>query len=246
MDDDSRVLHEAQIPGLTSCVGTSFSSANAEGRCDCFAAECSGPKVREPLRSLRLSAEQVRSLLALRSFIERIVCRARPRPCDVSDLVQLVWIEVIADAKKREAHANHRREIDDLANVSLIARRVASRYRGKMARRREVMGVEWREVVDLATMHFEMRPTAPTPQGTLLDNERERVLVAELDFNILSAATKPPFWRAFYGHVVLNVPVVDIAAAERVPMPTIYNRIRLARLDLRAAIRHVRAANRAA
>jgi DNA-directed RNA polymerase specialized sigma24 family protein len=84
----------------------------------------------------------------------------------------------------------------------------------------------------------------PSPEDAVLAAEAHRELASELNLDELAAATAPAFWRAFYAHFVLNVPVVEIAHSERVPPPTIYTRLRLAREDLRAAVRRHRAGKR--
>ncbi len=60
----------------------------------------------------------------------------------------------------------------------------------------------------------------------MLELEDSREHTAELDLDRLSASTDAASWRAFYGYVVLGVPVKAIAEAEGVSAATVYNRLR--------------------
>ena len=72
----------------------------------------------------------------------------------------------------------------------------------------------------------------------------DTLLLGEAQLPGLCTATAPAFWRVFYAYSVLGFPVAIIAAHEGAPIPTVYNRLRLARRDLRAAILRRRAAAR--
>lgn len=53
----------------------------------------------------------------------------------------------------------------------------------------------------------------------------------------LQEATTPPRWAVFLAYEVEGRPVAAIATIEGVPVGTVYNRLRLARRDFRAAMR---------
>ena len=82
---------------------------------------------------------------------------------------------------------------------------------------------------------------APSPEDIALDSETITERAADAALSDLRAATSPDMWRAFYAHVVDGLPVWTIARLEGVPRATIYNRLRIARRDLRAAIERKRA-----
>lgn len=63
----------------------------------------------------------------------------------------------------------------------------------------------------------------------------EEAVLASSVIRILRESTTPERWRAVRSFA-LGTKVKDIAARERVPASTIYNRLRLARLDFEAAI----------
>jgi hypothetical protein len=87
-------------------------------------------------------------------------------------------------------------------------------------------------------------PKAPSAEDIALAEEARAELASEVNLDALGAATAPAAWRAFYAWAMLSVQVDVIADSERVPVPTIYNRIRLAREDLQAFVRRRRAGRR--
>lgn len=97
---------------------------------------------------------------------------------------------------------------------------------------------------ELGVPGFSNVPSEPSPEEAVLAAEARAELASELSLDALGAATAPALWRAFYAYAVLGVPVEVIADSERVPVPTIYNRIRLARRDLRESLRRRRTAKR--
>jgi DNA-directed RNA polymerase specialized sigma24 family protein len=185
-------------------------------------------------------AEEARALLSMAPLIQAVLCREGVPRADVPDLVQGVVLEILAwraergPAPWREARAF----------VALVTQRAAIDHHRRRQRRREVFtsgepgvpAVSGRGAPDLAS--------EPSAEDAVLAAESRAELAAELALDALSAATAPPMWRAFYAYYLLNVPVETIADAERVPVPTIYNRLRLAREDLRAAVRRRRARKR--
>lgn len=73
-------------------------------------------------------------------------------------------------------------------------------------------------------------------------DEREDDL-AGLTLDDLRGMTQPEYWRVFVAYAVEGRAVKDIAAAERIPAGTVYNRLRLARRDLAAALTRQRLRN---
>lgn len=71
--------------------------------------------------------------------------------------------------------------------------------------------------------------------------ERGHDDLAGLTLDDLRGMTKPKYWRVFLAYAVQGASVKDIAAAERIPEGTVYNRLRLARRDLGAAVERHRA-----
>lgn len=87
----------------------------------------------------------------------------------------------------------------------------------------------------------EVPEAVPSPEELVLHREADAEQAAEVAVDELRTATKPEFWAAFYAHVVEGLPVATIARLEGIPSATVYNRLRLARRDLRAAITRKRA-----
>ena len=75
-----------------------------------------------------------------------------------------------------------------------------------------------------------------TPDETPLPDEPgdERARLASLED--LRAGTTPERWRVFFAHEVEGVAVAAVAKREGIPLGTAYNRLRLARRDMRADI----------
>jgi DNA-directed RNA polymerase specialized sigma24 family protein len=81
----------------------------------------------------------------------------------------------------------------------------------------------------------------PTAEELLLRRAEADEAAAEVDLEKLRAATSPERWAVFYAHDVEGLPMKVIAAAHGLPLGTVATHIRLAREDLRAAIRRARA-----
>ena len=81
----------------------------------------------------------------------------------------------------------------------------------------------------------------PSAEDLLLRRAEADEAAAEVDLDMLRAATTPERWTAFYAAEVEGLPLKTIAAAHGVPLGTIATRIRLAKEDLRAAILRARA-----
>lgn len=108
-------------------------------------------------------------------------------------------------------------------------RRVSKRYRQRLARRREH---------ERPVGEREHAGPAPSPERVLGERQVEAAI---LDF---VAGLEPARREVFVRHVLGEEPIEDIARDQGVPLGTAWNRLRLARLDLRDALEAARAAER--
>ena len=115
-----------------------------------------------------------------------------------------------------------------------VALSFASNYHATEQKREYALRVAFADVPDVV----------PSPEDLVLDREADAERAADVVLDELRAATKPELWTAFYAHVVEGLPVATIAKLEGVPSRTVYNRLRIARRDLRAAIVRKRAQRR--
>jgi DNA-directed RNA polymerase specialized sigma24 family protein len=188
----------------------------------------------------------VMALMSLKPHVEHVLRRSGIRADDVPDLTQGVLVELLEWWAKRGPSASPAAWREARAFTGLVTQRTACdhhRQRRRRARR------EWTGWAGEPSSSLEERAGADmasvlSPEDAVLAAEAHRELADELSFDELAAATAPAFWRAFYAHFVLNVPVAQIADSERIPAATVYTRLRLAREDLRAAIRRHRARKR--
>jgi DNA-directed RNA polymerase specialized sigma24 family protein len=188
----------------------------------------------------------VMALMSLTPHVEHVLRRVGVRADDVPDLRQMVLLELLLWWAKRGPSASPAAWREARAFTALVTQRTACdhhRQRRRRARREQTgwagepsSSLEERAGMDIA---LEL-----SPEDAVLAAEAHRELASELSLDELAAATTPAFWRAFYAHFVLNVPVTEIAESEHVPTGTIYTRLRLAREDLRTAIRRHRARKR--
>jgi DNA-directed RNA polymerase specialized sigma24 family protein len=231
MQDDSRELPDTQIFRLKDAVIFVCSPEPEE------------PEPDPPRPGY--NHDGVMPLMSLGPLVERVLRRCGVRTADVPDLLQTVLLEILEWWTKRGPAASAGAIRDARAFTAVVTRRTAYYHQRRRRRResRERTGwadgpipLEERAGVDVAS--------EPSPEEAVLAAEAHRERVSELNLDELAAATAPAFWRAFYAHVVLNVPVAEIAESERVPTGTIYNRIHLAKEDLRAAICRRRARKR--
>jgi len=184
---------------------------------------------------------RVRELLGLTPLVQRVLRRSKVAPADVPDLCQ----NVLVDLLQWWAGQTRAPIVAVRAYVAVMARRAAYRYHQRRKhRRRGQTGLPDREVLASNEQEAPPDPTEPSPEEAALEAEARAELAAEVNLDALGAATAPPLWRAFYGYEVLGVAVEVIAEAEHVPVGTIYNRVRLARQDLRASLHRRRAARR--
>ncbi len=264
MVEVSRLLSEVPIFGLIACLVAVFSRDRAregvvsepepEPEPDGAAEEprppeegtapsgscppCPGP------RSLAAPDAAVQALFTLVPFVVSLVRRCGVPERDVPDVTQEVFTALLrwcasrppADLAAPEAHLR--------AYVRVVTVHRAIGYRRRVARRGEQLGWEPGRSGRGDHTPDTALGEAPCPEDLMLELEASLERTAETDLDRLAAATDAASWRAFYGHVVLGVPVKAIAEAEGVSAATIYNRLRVARRDLRASILRYRAASR--
>ncbi len=202
------------------------------------AGPCPGP------RSLATPEAAVQALSTLVPFVVGLVRRCRVPERDVPDVTQDVFTGLLrwfagrpaADLAAPEAHLR--------GYVRVVTMHRAIGYRRRAARRGEQLGWEPGRTGRGDHTPDTALGEAPCPEELMLEIEASWERTAETDLNRLSTATDAASWRAFYGHVVLGVPVMAIAEAEGVSPGEIYHRLRVARRDLRASILRSRAASR--
>jgi DNA-directed RNA polymerase specialized sigma24 family protein len=181
--------------------------------------------------------------MKMRSLVRGVLHRRGiPHP-EIPDLTQTVLLALLDWWATRGSPQTPDQWRETRAYVALVAERAAFAYHRTALHRGELTASGDTQFLPFNNHYSPDTPTEPSPEDTALAAEARAALASALDLDTLAAATSPAFWRAFYGHLVLEVPVSLIADSERVPTATIYNRIRLAREDLRAFFRR-RAARR--
>ena len=261
MVEVSRLLSEAPIFGLLVCFAAVFSRDRAgegvgpepgpepDGEASGVArppgegAACAGPGSGP--RSLAVPDAAVRALFTLVPFVMALVRRCGVPERDVPDVTQEVLIGVLPWWACRPAAELAAPGVHLRGYVRVVAVHRAIGYRRRVARRGEHLGWEPERCGCGDPSPGATPGAAPCPEDLVIELEAGRERTAELDLDRLSASTGAASWRAFYGHVVLGVPVKAIAEAEGVSAATIYTRLRVARRDLRASILRYRATARA-
>jgi DNA-directed RNA polymerase specialized sigma24 family protein len=231
MDQGNRVFKKGRIIGNQSCIPNNFQGADEGQPCDGWADCCTneGGPVLPP--TLDIPPERARELYDLSPVIAATLRRAGVPPCDTPDVVQSVLIDIIKTSKRKAAQGAEPWVQDLRGYVRGAARRAAAGYHRERAARIDVLSSEFQEAVEAW-------------EGDPQDAENAPEVAIDMDLELLCQCTSPANWRAFYGNKVLGVLVVDIAEAENVPTGTIHNRLRIARADLAAAVRRLRAADR--
>ena len=178
--------------------------------------------------------------MALLPAIKAVLRRRRVPAKDASDLAHDLLISLLPWAACRTS--DELRAPFDLCKpyVLVAAARCARHHLRREARRGERLGWE----PDQLGHSLEDRAQALSPEDLLLEHEAAAALATEVDLDWLRQAVTPELWRAFHAYYIHGTPVPEIAAAEQIPIPTVYNRLRLARVALRAAILRRRAAAR--
>ena len=161
----------------------------------------------------------------------RILARRGVPSGDAPDVAQTVILFLLPRWKDMpltpDEHAGKRRR----GFVGTVTMQFAFRYHAE-ARRRE------KHVTEIERAHYP--DVAPSPEDVALDHEADAERARDVVLADLREATSPDFWRVFYAHEVECLPVALIARIEGIPVATVYNRLRLARRDLRAAITRAR------
>ena len=201
-------------------------------------AEVPAPRRSRPApRSLAGLAPLAKELEGVRPLVESVLRRAGVPGRDVADVVQDLLIALLPKWGERADWPPGKRA----SYVAGAARRVARRFIARAARRGEVL-VSARAMRDLLERAARDAEERSTPEDLLLSQDlwSERGPDARLAF--LEASMAPAFWRVYHAHVLLGIPATVIARTEQAPLGTIYNRLRLARRYLHAAIARDRAA----
>lgn len=155
------------------------------------------------------------------AFVRRALAQLGVAARDVADVEQEVWRGVDRGLPAFDPSLSANPETALRAWLHGICERQAASYRRAEAKRGEVLGE-----VDTAS--------EATPEEALLAAERTRLLRLILD-------TLEPGRRAVVvAYELEGVAMVDVAAALGIPPNTAWNRLRLAREDLRAAARRAR------
>lgn len=186
----------------------------------------------EPGRTLA-AKNAARSLMAQMPRIEHTLRRWKAPESELEDLAQTVVVEVWPWWLKRHTAENDTGRADPVAYVLAAAKNCVRRRLRRMRLRGELDAVpEVAQLIeDLAV---------PSVEEEIIEAElrAERALLVDLD--VLSSLLGPAKFRAVYGFYVLHVPVSEIAKSEQAAAPTVYDRLRLARADVRAAIKRPR------
>lgn len=182
--------------------------------------------------------------MSMRPVVERVLRRWKVPKRDVPDVTQKVMLRVLdwwtARGPTPTAADLHEAE----AYLAVVARHAAHEHYRQRRRQWSAADSEDPKFVMLHGSELPGMPKAPSAEDIALAEEARAELSSEVNLDALGAATTPAAWRAFYAWAMLSVQVDVIADSERVPVPTIYNRIRLAREDLQAFVRRRRAGRR--
>ena len=227
MNEGSRLLPGPQIFGGPGH-GSPFLIASEPGE----------PK-RAPPRPSPADAA-VRALVALTPLVRGELRREGVPERDVPDVTQTVLFDVLPWWTARWQSAEPRAAGEPAAYVRVAARHAARHFCRKARRRREILAREHEPSVAL-----EAPGTAPSPEEVLFEALSKRQRADFLSPESLRRILGRPLWHIFREYAVLELPVRWIAEGNRLPVPTIYNCIRIARDMLRAELRRRHAALRA-
>ncbi len=198
------------------------------------ASEPPSAPARCPRSAFDVPASVALALESHRPLAMAIVQRAGVPPRDAPDVVQNLLVSLLPTwAEHAEWPARQCAEY-----IAGAARIVARRYRGRAARRPESLHA------CLPAFHEQPPSSEPprTAEELLVALDEQAEYARETERTFLKYSTAPAFWRVFHDHVILGLPIAGIAECEHAPIGTLYNRLRLARRDLRAAITRLRAA----
>jgi len=198
------------------------------------ASEPPAAPARCPRSAFDVPASVALALESHRPLAMAIVQRAGVPPRDAPDVVQNLLVSLLPSwAEKVDWPPRQCAEY-----IAGAARIVARRYRGRAARRPESLHA------CLPAFHEPPPENEPprTAEELLVTLDKQAEHARETQRTFLKYSTAPAYWRVFHDHVILGLPIAGIAECEHAPIGTMYNRLRLARRDLRAAITRLRAA----
>lgn len=239
MDDATRVSIEGPLFGLDDRRDTCFPEETPSPSRD---PPTETPAPREPhrrVRSLGVPASAARALELFRPVVERTVHRWGVPMRDAPDVAQKLLIRLLRKwAGEQGCLPDKPREY-----VVVAARRAALEF---LRCQRELAEVPTPPgaMSKLLARALGDDSGARTPEDVLVSEDTLAEVAREVDLDMLKAATTPERWRTFHAYAVELLPAKVIAVMEQAPIGTIYNRIRLARRDLRCSILRRRAANR--
>lgn len=151
----------------------------------------------------------VAAILAQMNVVHRRLTRMRVPASARPDIAQEVVIAALDAVRRGTLDWLHPPAVRGFLRI--VARRATSAWKRANPLRQELRGDEG---------------ALPSPEAWL---------VAKSMLRFLRASTTPERWRAVMAYAK-GITVAEIAARERVPVATIYTRIRLARLDFAAAL----------
>ena len=184
------------------------------------APEPSGDGAASPSPQGPISREEAAWLNSLRPWAATIALRSGLRSADVDDAVQLAFLVAVD-------------------RWSLFA--LPPGLPERQVRRGWVGAILWRISSEMRVRRDRTRPLAPSDiDGVNADvvsvSHESQVLSRDL-LRALEQATTSERWRVWVSYQLENVPVAELARRKGCPAATIYNQLRLARLDLGAALR---------
>lgn len=162
------------------------------------------------MKPRRHDDEVMAAILSQRGTIERALWRLRVPPSAHPDLVQETVIRAW-DAARRG-----RLDWQSPPALRVFLRLAAAR----------VTYVWWLDNPQHVELHERDEPTMPSA---------ESLVIARGLLRYLRESTTPERWRAIMANAK-GISAPDIAKRERVPLDTVYTRIRLGREDIRAAL----------
>jgi len=156
-----------------------------------------------------------------RGFVRRTLVRLHVCSRDLDDVMQKVWRGV--DRRLPEFDPSKAVQAPDAMRAWLfgICRRQAASHH----RHRRRLAEELRDVREVERLPA----AAPSAEEQLLACEAEAHLESVL------SEIDPLRREVFVAHEIHGVPMSDVARAQGVPVNTAWNRLRLARADIRAA-----------
>lgn len=199
-------------------------------------------KPEEPARAPPRASDverAARALVAQLPLVKSELRRWRVPAWEVPDLAQNVLIDVLPWWTERWLGAPNPALGALPAYVRVVARRAAKRYHRRRSEHPETLECETDQ-----RFSPEEADAAPSAEDALVAAEARAERAAHLNPDVLSKTLGRGLWHVFHAYAVMRMPVRWIAKQEQVSIPTIYNRIHIARDALRAAVLRSRAGRR--